>query len=67
MPDSSPEKPDKPSLDPTALTVENAAKMLALPVAVIRGHIDAGAPLPNGKVNLVHYAAWLNSGDAHAT
>ena len=67
MPESSQEKPEKPSLNPTALTVEDAAKMLALPVAMIRRHIDAGAPLSNGKINLVHYAAWLNSKDANAT
>ena len=64
--ESSPENPPKPSLDPTSLTVENAAKMLALPVALIRQHIDAGLPVADGKVNLVHYAAWLNSGDANA-
>jgi hypothetical protein len=36
-------------------------------VALIRQHIDAGAPMSNGKMNLVHYAAWLNSKDANAT
>ena len=67
MTDISQEKPEKPSLDATALTVEDAARMLALPVTLIRGHIDAGAPVSNGKINLVHYAAWLNSGDANGT
>jgi hypothetical protein len=67
MPESSQEKPEKPSLDPTSLTVKDAARMLALPVALIRQHIDAGAPMADGKMNLVHYAAWLNSKDANAT
>ncbi len=67
MPESSQEKPEKPSLDATALTVEDAAKMLAVSVALIRRHIDAGAPMSDGKINLVHYAAWLNSKDANAT
>ena len=67
MTGSSQEKPEKPSIDPTALTVEDAARMLALPVALIRRHIDAGAPVSDGKINLVHYAAWPNSKDANAT
>ena len=56
----------KPALNPTTLSVENAAKLLSelggWPVAteMNRADIDAGAPLnADGTVNLVHYAAWL--------
>jgi len=54
------------SLDPTRLTVEQAAKLLSaaskvrVPVEQIRADQEAGAPRnPDGTVNLVHYAAWL--------
>ena len=51
----------KPALSPTALTVENAAKLLQLPAKTIHRHIEQGAPLAaDGTINLVHYAAWLN-------
>jgi len=47
--------------DPTALTVEQLAKMLAVPAEKVRGHVTAGAPTgQDGTINLVHYAAWLN-------
>ena len=50
----------KPALSPTALTPENAAKLLQLPVETIRRHIEQGAPVAaDGTINLVHYAAWL--------
>ncbi len=44
-----------------ALTVEQLAKMLAVQEEKIREHVAAGAPTgPDGTINLVHYAAWLN-------
>ena len=47
--------------DPAALTVEQLAKMLAVPAERVRDHVAAGAPTgPDGTVNLVHYTAWLN-------
>jgi len=47
-------------LNPTAITVEIAAKMLRLPADIIRKHIEQGAPTAaDGTINLVHYAAWL--------
>jgi hypothetical protein len=46
---------------PAALTVEQLAKMLAVPVEKVRDHMAAGAPVAaDGTINLVHYAAWLN-------
>ena len=51
----------KPALNPTALTVENAAKLLQLPAETIHRHVEQGAPVTaDGAINLVHYAAWLN-------
>ena len=53
-----------PSL--TALTVVQAAKILSaagsrrITETMVRSDIDAGAPAnSDGRVNLVHYAAWL--------
>ena len=48
------------AVNPAALTVEQLAKMLALPPEKVRDHISAGAPAAaNGTINLVHYTAWL--------
>ena len=54
-------------IDPAAMTVAQAAKVLSAvgngPVTedMIRRHIAAGAPATaDGRINLVHYAAWLN-------
>jgi hypothetical protein len=55
-----PARGDGPA-NPAALTVEQLAKMLAVPVEKVRDHVAAGAPTgPDGTINLVHYAAWLN-------
>ena len=55
-----------PGLRLTALTVEDAALLLSKgagrPVTpdMLREDIDAGAPTnADGRLNLVHYAAWL--------
>lgn len=56
----------KPALNPAALSVADAARMLArvggfgVTDAMIRADIDAGAPTnADGTINLVHYAAWV--------
>ena len=53
-------------LNPAALAVADAARLLArasgeaVTEAMIRADIGDGAPTnPDGTVNLVHYAAWL--------
>lgn len=47
--------------NPAALTVEQLARMLGIDPQKVRDHIVGGAPTgPDGRVNLVHYAAWLN-------
>lgn len=58
---------DQEAVNPAALTVAQAAKVLSAvgngPVSeeAIRRHIAAGAPTTaDGRLNLVHYAAWLN-------
>ena len=48
------------AVNPATLTVEQLAKMLAIPAQKVRDHIAAGAPAAaNGTINLVHYTAWL--------
>ena len=56
----------KLALNPTALSVADAARLLsaagghAVTPEQIQSDIDAGAPTNgNGTINLVHYAAWL--------
>lgn len=45
----------------TVLTAAEAARLLRIPVAAVRRHIQQGAPAdPRGRLNLIHYAAWLN-------
>jgi hypothetical protein len=55
------------AVNPAALTVTQAAKVLSAvgngPVTedMLLRHIAAGAPTTaDGRINLVHYAAWLN-------
>lgn len=54
-------------IDPAAMTVAQAAKVLSavgvgtLTEEMIRRHIAAGAPTTSdGRINLVHYGAWVN-------
>lgn len=51
---------------PGSLTVEQLARLLTaaggrtIGEATIRRHVEAGAPtLADGRLNLVHYLAWL--------
>jgi len=53
-------------LQPTALTVESASKLLTavggktVTEEMVKKDIEAGAPVnADGTVNLIHYAAWL--------
>ena len=56
------DNPAKPQVNPMALTVEMAAKVLGLPLEIIQKHIDGGAPAAaDGTINLINYAAWLNA------
>jgi hypothetical protein len=59
--------PDTPGrIDPTALTLEDAARLLTraggepITVDMLLADRDAGAPANgDGTLNLIHYAAWL--------
>ncbi len=51
----------KAALDPAALTLEDAARVLGLERQMLDADLEAGAPMnADGTINLVHYAAWLN-------
>lgn len=65
MSDPQLDPPASGGLNPNALTVEQAAKLLTKVGAatvteeMIREDIAAGAPTnPDGTINVVHYAAW---------
>ena len=48
-------------LNPAALRPEDAAKALGISEDMLRADLAADASTnPDGTVNLVHYAAWLN-------
>ncbi len=54
------------TLNPTALSLADAARLLAklsnqpITEAMLKADLDGGAPAnPDGTLNLVHYAAWL--------
>ena len=58
--------PARPSLNPSALSVGDAARILSaaggqrIDEEMIQADIDAGAPTNiDGTLNLVHYGAWL--------
>jgi len=55
------EAPAARPINPAALTVAQAAKLLGVAEQAIRDHVAAGAPTGVGEtINLVSYAAWLN-------
>jgi len=56
----------KPALNPSALPVADAARLLSaaggqrVTAEMIQADVDAGAPTNgDGTINLVQYAAWL--------
>ncbi len=56
----------KAGLNPTALSIAEAARLLSaaggqrIDVGMLQSDIDAGAPVnADETINLVHYAAWL--------
>lgn len=59
-------RPNHTALNPAALTVADAARLLSaaggrtIPTDLLQADLDAGAPMnTDGTINLVHYAAWL--------
>lgn len=74
MSEESSENPNQPvaqhaAMNPTSLSIDEVSRLLSLAggnlrkrvtVEQIQADIDAGAPVgPGGRINLVHYAAWL--------
>jgi len=57
-----PPAPGEPrAANPAALTPAQLARLLGVPEETIRRHVATGAPASaDGRMNLVHYAAWLN-------
>ena len=52
---------EKKTLNPMAMSAEEAAKTLGIPRDWIEEDLAAGAPRnDDGTINLVHYGAWLN-------
>ena len=48
-------------VNPNAMDPAVLARVLGLPEATVREHIERGAPVAkDGTINLVQYAAWLN-------
>ncbi len=48
-------------LDPAALTVAQLARLLGAAEEKVREHVALGASVSaDGRINLVHYTAWLN-------
>lgn len=64
---------DGGQVNPMAMTVAQAARVLSavgvgrISEDMLNRHIAAGAPTtPDGRINLVFYAAWLNQRDKEA-
>ncbi len=60
------DEPSKPALNPSSLSVVDAAKLLSragcqpITAAMLQADLEAGMPAnPDGTLNLVHCAAWL--------
>ena len=57
-----PESGEESPLNPAAVPVEQMARMLGLSTDHLRQHVAQGAPTnANGTINVVYYAAWLNT------
>jgi hypothetical protein len=57
-------------LNPAALTLKKAAQALGISEESLAADLAAGAPAnPDGSINLVHYAAWINRqmGSSHGS
>jgi hypothetical protein len=55
------DKQDRKVIRPEALSAQQAARMLGVPIEWVEADLAAGALRnPDGTLNLVHYAAWLN-------
>jgi len=47
-------------VNPAALTIEEAARLLRIDAETVRGHVAAGLPVDDrGRIHLIEYVAWL--------
>lgn len=54
------ENPVDKSVNPSAMTVSQAARVLGVEADTVRRHIEQGLPIGSGgTINLVKYAAWM--------
>ena len=61
-PENTPQHGPENPLNPAAVGVDQLARLLGVPMDHLRQHVAQGAPTnANGSINLVHYAAWLNT------
>jgi hypothetical protein len=61
-PENNPQHGPESPLNPAAVGQEQLARLLGIPMDVLCQHVAQGAPTnANGSINLVHYAAWLNT------
>jgi len=64
-PQGNPTDADRPTLNPAALTVADAARLLGVAADVVQKDIGEGSPASaDGSANLIRYAAWQNRGTA---
>jgi hypothetical protein len=48
------------NVNPASLTVDEAAALLRVEAATVRGHVAAGLPTDErGRIHLVEYVAWM--------
>lgn len=61
-PENTPQHGPETPLNPAAVGIDQLARLLGIPMDVLCRHVAQGAPTnANGSINLVHYAAWLNT------
>ena len=60
------QNPVQPAVNPASLSIEDMSRLLSagggkkVTPEEVQADIDAGAPVgPGGRLNLVHYTAWL--------
>ncbi|HSW50307.1 MAG TPA: hypothetical protein VLH09_09045 [Bryobacteraceae bacterium] len=60
------QNPVQGGVNPLSLSLEETARLLSasggrkVSVEQVQADLDAGAPIgPGGRINLIHYAAWL--------
>jgi len=66
MPAANMPSPPQPAVNPASLSIEDMSRLLSaaggrkVTPEQVQADIDAGAPVgAGGKINLIHYAAWL--------